>query len=93
MQALLAIAPVRPDFHFCDQVFSNYRGSFQLADCLQAEALMPRGTHALRYHQAPPPFDPHEFDNLDRVFPVVYRHGMEKSRPKKMSRFLSHLPV
>lgn len=86
MQALLATAPVRPDFHFCDQGYSYYRDSFQLADCLQAEALMPRGTHALRYHQTPPPGDPHEFDNLDREFPVVYRHGMEKYRPKQMSR-------
>ena len=72
MQALLATPPVRPDFHFCDASYSNYRPSFSYADCLQAEALMPRGTQALRYHE-PSYVDLAEFP---LQFPVTYRHGM-----------------
>ena len=87
MQALLATAPVRPDFHFCDQVYSSYSAAFQLSDCLQAEAQMPRGTHALRYYQARPRWDP-QFRPDDLVFPVLYRHGMKSYRPKQISLLL-----
>ena len=71
MQNLLAAAPIRPDFHFCDPSFSFFGHPLRLADCLQAEALMPRGAQLLRYHQP----DQENLNELDLQFPLVYLHG------------------
>lgn len=68
MSTLLATAPVPPDFHSCNSDYSEYRDSFSLTDCVQAEALMPRGTRTLRYHE-PAPIGPVIEHDLE--FPVV----------------------
>ncbi len=73
MQNTLATAPVRPDFHFCDQSFSmpDYH-PIRLADCLQAAALMPQGAELDRYHQP----DHEDIQNQHVLeFPVTYLHG------------------
>lgn len=71
MQNLLAAAPIRPDFHFCDPSFSTYGHPLRLADCLQAEAMMPRGAQLLRYHQP----DQEDLNDHDLQFPLKYLHG------------------
>ena len=71
MQNILAAAPVRPDFHFCDQSFSMFGPRLRLADCLQAETQMPRGTQPIRYHEP----DQVDFNEHDIEFPLDYLHG------------------
>lgn len=44
MADLLAVAPVPPDFSFCDAFYSDGAfGNINAADCIAAERQMPRG--------------------------------------------------
>lgn len=44
MADLLAVAPVQPDFAFCDAFYSSGAlGHIDAADCIAAERQMPRG--------------------------------------------------
>lgn len=71
MENFLLAVPVRPDSHFYDPSFSMFGQPLQLVDCLQVEALMPRGGHPVRY-QLP---DDNGLNNHAIEFPLFYLHG------------------
>ncbi|MCJ1231553.1 hypothetical protein MMC12_008230 [Toensbergia leucococca] len=73
----LAVAPTPPDFCFCSDFFNdpnNYETYLVLNDCVQAEALMPRGSQPLpvyepNYHQL------HFIGQPPPELPLLYHHG------------------
>ncbi len=74
MQNTLGTAPIRPDFHFCDQSLSIGVGPAPIhpADCLQALARMPEGAVYDLYNQ--PDDEDVQYQNV-LEFPLTYFHG------------------
>lgn len=80
MENLLLATPVPPDFLYCDLSYSYFGAPFQLADCLQAEALMPRGDHPVRYHHTDNDVPTVEHDV---ELPLSYRYGARSNQSQE----------
>ena len=76
MAGLLAVAPIHPDFSFCDAFYGpGVFGQLDAADCIAAEGQMPRGAAPVTWYSS----TLNEDDDDPFEIPKLYLEGKKST--------------